>query len=265
SDVWGYDYDRWYLLRLPSCSQLDSDRKGKPTGAVCILVDDEAVWRIEQYGRAKEEAFRVELFYRHNVGEPPVIHMMGVPSVRHDRLVWKSPFSAAAGLLNAALLEEHQLRASKAKLMFPVVSLIGDPCDHFEPSKGARCVGGSLRWFENDREVTTSCPVCKGSGRKSRLSPFGELVINANADSLANDNVKASDAVSFAAPPTQASEFVRAEVDRYISMARSIMHLDAERPISGGDQKTATQAGLDAKARAAFVKPICDQLFTIYD
>ena len=35
--------------------------------------------------------------------------------------------------------------------------------------------------------------------------------------------------------------------------------------MAGGDAKTATQSGLDAKARAAFVKPICDQLFVIFD
>ena len=42
-----------------------------------------------------------------------------------------------------------------------------------------------------------------------------------------------------------------------------------ETPIRGlpgvVDVKTATQSGLDAKARAAFVKPICDQLFVIFD
>jgi hypothetical protein len=58
---------------------------------------------------------------------------------------------------------------------------------------------------------------------------------------------------------------MREEIERYIASARSVMHLDAETPMVGGDAKTATQSGLDAKARAAFVKPICDQLFVIFD
>ena len=263
--VWGFEYDEWYLIRLSESSIVTEGNRQVRKGVVCILVDDVNVWRIEQSGRAKDERFDIALDYTHGVGEAPVIHMMGTPSAQHDGLVWTSPFSASAGLLNVALLTEHQLRASEAKLMFPVRVMIGDPCDFYDKVHGVRCMDGVIAWNEGDKRIEKKCQACGGTGHKNRISPFGELVINADPNSTKPDAVNASNALSYASPSTESSRFMREEVERYISSARAIMHLDAEKPMSGGQQQSATQAGLNAKARAAFVKPICDQLFVIFD
>ncbi len=263
--VWGFEYDEWYLLRLSESSEINEGNKTVRKGVVCILVDDLNVWRIEQRGRAKDEKFDITLEYTHGVGEAPVIHMMGTPSAHHDGLVWTSPFAASAGLLNVALLTEHQLRASEAKLMFPVRVMIGDPCDFYDQVHGVRCMDGVIAWNEGEKRIERKCTACGGTGHKNRISPFGELVINADPNSTKPDNVNASNALTYAAPSTDSSRFMREEVERYVHSARAIMHLDAEQPMSGGQQQSATQAGLNAKARAAFVKPICDQLFVIFD
>ena len=263
--VWGFEYDEWYLLRISDSSDVIEGSKTVKTGIICILVDDENVWRITQTGRAKDERFNITLDYTHGVGEAPVIHMMGTPSAQHDGLVWTSPFSASAGLLNVALLTEHQLRASEAKLMFPVRVMIGDPCDFYDQVHGVRCMDGVIAWNEGEKRIEKKCTACGGTGHKNRISPFGELVINADPNSTKPDNVNASNALTYASPSTDSSRFMREEVERYITSARAIMHLDAEKPMSGGQQQSATQAGLNAKARAAFVKPICDQLFVIFD
>ncbi len=194
-----------------------------------------------------------------------MIHMMGTPSAQNDGLVWTSPFSASAGLLNVALLTEHQLRASETKLMFPVRVMIGDPCDFYDVQHGARCTDGMIAWHEGDKRFEKQCTACGGTGHKNRISPFGELIINADPNSTKPDAVTASGALAYASPSTETSRFMREEVNSYITAARSVMHLDAETPMSGGQQQSATQSGLNAKARAAFVKPICDQLFTIFD
>ena len=263
--VWGFEYDEWYLLRLGESSEVVEGNKNVRKGVVCILVDDENVWRITQVGRAKDERFDIVLDYTHGVGEAPAIHMMGTPNAQHDGLVWTSPFAASAGLLNVALLTEHQLRASEAKLMFPVRVMIGDPCDFYDQVHGVRCMDGVIAWNEGEKRIEQKCRACGGTGHKNRISPFGELVINADPNSTKPDAVNASNALTYAAPSTDSSRFMREEVERYINSARSIMHLDAEKPMSGGQQQSATQAGLNAKARAAFVKPICDQLFVIFD
>lgn len=263
--VWGFSYDEWYLLRISASSEVVEGNKKVRKGIICLLVDGEHVWRIEQTGRAKDEKFDIALDYTHGVGEAPVIHMMGTPSAHHDGLVWTSPFAASAGLLNVALLTEHQLRASEAKLMFPVRVMIGDPCDFYDQVHGVRCMDGVVAWNEGEKRIEQKCRACGGTGHKNRISPFGELVINADPNSTKPDNVNASNALSYASPSTDSSRFMREEIERYVTSARAIMHLDAETPMAGGDAKTATQSGLDAKARAAFVKPICDQLFVIFD
>jgi hypothetical protein len=263
--VWGFEYDEWYLIRISESSEVQENNRNVRKGIVCILIDDQNVWRIEQVGKAKDEQFTYTLDYTHAVGEAPVIHMMGTPSAQHDELVWTSPFSASAGLLNVALLTEHQLRASETKLMFPVRVMVGDPCDFFDPVHGVRCDGGKVVWHEGERRLSQDCPSCSGTGNKSRISRFGELVINADPNSTKPDFVSASNALSYESPNTDSSRFMREEIERYITSARSVMHLDAETPMAGGDAKTATQSGLDAKARAAFIKPICDQMFVIFD
>lgn len=263
--VWGFEYDAWYLIRLSESSEVQEGNKKVRKGIVCLLIDGENVWRIEQVGRAKDEKFDVALDYTHGIGEAPVIHMMGTPSAHHDGLVWTSPFAASAGLLNVALLTEHQLRASEAKLMFPVRVMIGDPCEFYDQVHGVRCVDGVLAWIEGEKRIEKKCTACGGSGHKNRISPFGELIINADPNATKPDAVNASNALSYASPSTDSSRFMREEIERYERSARAVMHLDAETPMAGGDAKTATQSGLDAKARAAFVKPICDQLFVIFD
>ena len=263
--VWGFEYDEWYLLRISESSELIEGNRKVRKGVICLLIDAEHVWRIEQHGKAKDELFDITIDYTHGVGEAPVIHMMGTPSAHHDGLVWTSPFAASAGLLNVALLTEHQLRASEAKLMFPVRVMIGDPCDFYDQQHGVRCMDGMIAWVDGEKRIEKQCTACGGTGHKNRISPFGELIINADPNSTKPDGVNANGALAYASPSTDSSRFMREEIEQYVVSARSIMHLDAETPMAGGDAKSATQSGLDAKARAAFVKPICDQLFTIFD
>lgn len=263
--VWGFSYDNWYLLRLEENSIIVEGNKSVPKGIVCQMIDSENVWHIRQVGRLRDWTFEVEIDYVHGIGEAPAIHMMGTPSAQDRGLVWTSPFSASAGLLNVALLTEHQLRASETKLMFPVRVMVGDPCDFYDQQHDTRCTDGKLVWYDEDRRFEKTCPSCNGSTHKNRISPFGELIINADPNSTKPDSVNASNALSYASPSTETSRFMREEVEKYVVAARSVMHLDAETPMSGGEYKTATQAGLNAKARSAFVKPICDQLFLIFD
>jgi hypothetical protein len=112
------------------------------------------------------------------------------------------------------------------------------------------------------------CPSCHGTGKKRRLSPTGELVINpgSNPDGIGgSDGVNATNALAFIAPGVETVEFLRSDIDRNINYARGIMHLQADAPMAGGDQKTATEAGLNNRAKDAFVKPIADQLLGIYE
>ncbi len=262
--VIGFEYDAWYLVLANEKSEVTHGTRTERTGLVFYLFDEANVWKIAQTGKKREDQFAISVHYPHNIGEPPVVHAGGNPSLIEGSICWVSPYMAAKDLLDIALLEEHYLRATKAKVMFPHTVMVGDPCDFVDLRTHAQCVGGVLNWTEGGVSRHAPCPGCNGTGHKRRLSPFGELMINADPNAMSPDSVNATNALTFVVPPTGASEFIRSEINETLRQARAIMHLDMEAPMQGGEAKTATQTGMDARAREAFVRPICDQILGIH-
>jgi hypothetical protein len=265
-NVWGFEYDKWYLFNREEKSMVQWGNATKPWGLVLYLVDDEKVWRIEQTGRMLDWTFSITEEFTHGVGFPPCIHWGGEAVYRRNRLVWESPYLAVAGILDIAMLQEHYLRASEAKCVYPHTVVMGSACD-FVDKDHHHCDGGHIKYMVGDREVSQECPSCKGSGWKTRLSPMGQLVINPNADQMGADSttIDASNALAFISPSVDTVRYIWERYEGNIKAARSIMHLDAEAPMVGGDAKTATEVGLNARAKDAFVKPIADRLFVIKD
>lgn len=266
-DVWGFEYDSYYMVRMPYNSVVDHGNSKKAIGVVCLLIDESKVWQIEQVGRYNEWQFDVTPIYEHNCGEPPCVHMMGVQSMTRGHLVWQSPYTAALGPLDIALLNEQYLQASVAKCVFPHTVMVGGLCEYFDKVHAVPCTGGWLEWSEGEGEQAhvhrERCPKCIG-GRTNNLSQMGVLSIKPdNGDGTAGDGqgINATNALTFISPSTDTVRFIREEIDYNINKARQILHVDAEAPMTGGDAKTATQAGLDSKARDAFVKGIVDQIF----
>lgn len=260
-----FDYDSWYLLKLDQKSEVTDGNTVRRSGVMCWLIDDEAVWIIKQVGRRNEYRFEISEYYRHGLGYPPCINWMGTPSVKGSRLIWESPYLAVKDVLDTALLGEHWLRASEAKCVFPTTAVIGSPCEFIDAEHSAMCTGGTIRWSEEGIDRTRKCPQCNGSGWTPRLSPLGQVIINPDSQTTTGDGVNATNAVAFHSPPTDSVRYLKEQFDARIRYARSIMHLDAEAPMMGGDAKTATEAGLNARAKDAFVKPIADQMFVIFD
>lgn len=265
AQVWGFEYDRWYLLRLNESSEVSYGMKTVP-GILCILVDDEAVWTIRQTGKKTDWTFSIERWYEHGVGEPPCIHLGGVPVVVDGRLVFQSPFLAAKGHLDIALTNAQYLQATIVKTNYPQVVMVGDPCDFYDEVHGASCFDGKIVWDENGVRHSKQCPSCKGTGKMRRLGPFNELLINpkTSPDGISpSDGVNATNALSYVTPPEHAFSSNREWIDYNIEKARGILHLGVEAPMAGGEAQTATQAGLNNRAKDAFVKPIADRILRI--
>ena len=265
--VWGFEYDRWYLLRLYENSDVMYGNSSKSTGIVCWLIDDVNVYRIEQYGKQTDWTFNISVEFPHDIGYAPCIHMMGVPSAERGKMRWQSPYLAAREVLDVALTDAQYLQVSKVKTVYPHTVMIGNPCDFIDSKHNSACAGtGFIHWFdEKDNARSMTCPGCSGTGKKSRLSPFGELLVAPHTSTEVGDGVNATNALTFVSPTTESVRFIREEVEQNIRTARKIIHVDVEAPMTGGDAKTATEAGLNAKAKDAFVKPIADQMFVIYD
>lgn len=258
--VWGFEYDRWYLIRLHEDSELDAKAKG----IKCWLIDDTDVYLIEQYGRQNDWTFRTTLLYAHGCGEPPCVHMMGVPSIQDGHLLWLSPFAPARELLDIALADSQYLQVSKVKSIYPQRVVVGEVCEYRDAGSGAMCISGSLTYIEDGHPVVKECPMCNGTGRKARLGPLNDLVITPSTATGESTAINATNALTYVAPSTDSARFTREEITAITEAARSILHLGKEAPMAGGDAKTATEAGLDNRAKDAFVKSIADQVFEIF-
>lgn len=266
-NVWGFEYDSWYLIRLTDTVTLDD----KSQGVRLLLIDDTNVWAINQRGRANDWDFTIELSYPHGVGEPPCMHLMGVPKVVDGHLIWQTPYAAPAELLDIALMGSQYLEVSKRRTNYPQRVAVGERCDYMDDEHHTRCDGGVLRWNDGTPEApvwkTRTCPRCGGAGRYVPLGPMRDLIILPPTDVSQGDGdrINASNAINYISPSTDTMQFDRAEIEHIIRQARSILHLDAEVPMVGGDAKTATQAGLDNRSKDAFVRGIADQMFRILD
>lgn len=259
--VWGFDYDRWYLIRLHDDSTLENGAKG----VKCWLIDDTNIYLIEQYGKQNDWTFRTTLLYAHGCGEPPCVHMMGVPSIQDGHLMWLSPFAAARELLDIALADAQYLQVSKVKSIYPQRVVVGDVCEYKDASSGVMCLNGSLTYIEEGHPVVRQCPMCNGTGRKARLGPLNDLVITPSTATGESTSINATNALTYVAPSTDSARFTREEITAITDAARSILHLGKEAPMAGGYAKTATESGLDNRAKDAFVKSIADQVFEIFD
>jgi len=270
-NVWGFEYDQWYLIRLRVNSAVQYGNSTKDNGIVCLLIDNERVWRIEQYGKQTEYQFRIEEEYEHRCGFAPCIHLMGVHSVAEGKLIWRSPYLAAKGALDAALLNEQYLQGIVAKVIYPHTVVVGDECGYFDGEHGVLCDNGYLRWFdgagEDAKPVVRACPKCEAKTKAGGV--FGVTTIkpvNITSDTGETpSSINATNALAFITPSTDSVKFIEELIDKRLVQARKIIHVDAETPMTGGDSKTATEAGLNAKARDAFAKGIIDQLFVLFE
>ena len=262
-DVWGFDYDRWYLIRLDETVKLSNTERG----LVCWMIDDTNIYRIEQTGKLRDWTFNTTIEYAHNQGQPPCIHMMGVPSVKRGKLVWVSPFAPAVEHLDIVLSNTQYLQVAVVKSMYPQPVMVGDQCEYVDPEHAAMCLNGWINWTGTEGEVLRAkCSSCNGTGRKSRLGPFNELVIipDSGMDGKSN-GINASNALAYVSAPTDGSRFTGERINYHMKEARKVIHLDAGDAMAGGDAKTATEAGINRKSQQAFVKPIVLQEFKIFD
>jgi len=263
--VWGFEYDSWYLLRMNDSAEVTFGGRTVP-GVLCLLVDGVNVWTIRQVGKKSDWQFEYTEFYEHALGEPPCIHLGGTLVVKEGKPVFESPFLPAVGPLNLALKEEQYLQASIVKTMYPQVVMVGDACDFLDQATGVQCFEGKLRMVDdNGALVLKTCPSCKGSGKMRRLGPLNELIVNKGGalDGGGNDGINATNAMAHISPAVGSLQFKREDIDHNKREARRVLHLHADAPMGGGDSKTATEAGLNNRAKDAFVKPIAEQILRI--
>lgn len=249
---------RWYMVLTAEKSVVEYNGRKQNVGRIFEVYDSEYVWKVEQVGKAKDQQYTIYPWYEHGCKRVPATELKGVPTIKEDgSIFWVSPFYSAVGLLDLALMNRNIIQVPIRRMMFPMPVMEGDECDFSDENYS--CHQGILEG--EGRLHGTSCKVCHGTGTKSRISPFGGYLYK-RPSKVENEAPSASNPVQYVSPPTDSSKFVLEVVDRDEKIARDILHLKP--PTTSANGTTATEVNKDNKAMYAFILPISNQIFDIY-
>jgi hypothetical protein len=260
----GQSFGEYYLVITDDYSNVKSGSKMEKSGIVLELYDDTNIWKIYQTGKKSDMEFSEPvLYFQHNLGYVPCHKLMGTPQLINDEIAFQSPFITAVPFLDQVVLDESYLQISKATSAFPFMVALGEVCD-FIDREGNKCVDGQL--FDPINGGYRTCPSCSGGGLKSRFSPTGMLLIKPKTSVSEGDSGISGEYLKFVSPPMDTLNFLRVEIDNQMKKARAILHLPtSDSSVGVGEGVTATGSLNKMRSLYAFLKPISDQLFSLYE
>jgi hypothetical protein len=263
-NIVGQKFGEYYLVISDDHSYVKNGSKMEETGIVLYLYDQNAIYKIEQTGKKSDMTFSEPvLYFQHNLGYVPCIKLMGAPQLINDEIAFQSPFITAVPLLDQVVLDESYLQMSKATSAFPFMVALGEICE-FVDREGNKCNDGQI--FDAVNGGYRTCGSCSGSGVKSRFSPTGMLLIKPKTSLSEGDSGLSGEYLKFVSPPMDTLTFLRAEIEQQMAKSRRILHLpSSDESGTIGESSTATGSLNKLRSLYAFIKPISDQLFTIYE
>ena len=263
-NIVGQEFGTYYLVITDDYSVVKAGSKNERSGMVLELYGKEAIYRIEQVGKKSDLTFgEPYVVFQHNLGYVPAIKLMGSPQLIGDEIAFQSPFITAVPLLDQVILDESYLQMSKATSAFPFMVALGEICE-FTDKEGNRCNDGQI--FDPINGGYRTCGSCSGSGVKSRFSPTGMLLIKPKTSISEGDTGLSGEYLKFVSPPMETLNFLRTEIEQQMAKSRRILHLpSSDESGTIGEASTATGSLNKLRSLYAFIKPISDQLFTIYE
>jgi hypothetical protein len=263
-NIVGQKFGEYYLVISDDHSYVKNGSKTEETGIVLYLYDQNAIYKIEQTGKKSDMTFgEPMLYFQHNLGYVPCIKLMGSPQLINDEIAFQSPFITAVPLLDQVVLDESYLQMSKATSAFPFMVALGEICE-FVDREGNKCNDGQI--FDPINGGYRTCGSCSGSGVKSRFSPTGMLLIKPRTSLSEGDTGLTGEYLKFVSPPMDTLTFLRTEIEQQMAKSRRILHLpSSDESGTIGEASTATGSLNKLRSLYAFIKPISDQLFTIYE
>ena len=263
-NIVGQKFGEYYLVISDDHSDVKAGSKMEHTGLVLELFDQNAIYKIEQIGKKSDMTFGEPiLYFQHNLGYVPCIKLMGSPQLINDEIAFQSPFITAVPLLDQVVLDESYLQMSKATSAFPFMVALGEICE-FIDREGNKCNDGQI--FDAVNGGYRTCGSCSGSGVKSRFSPTGMLLIKPRTSLSEGDSGLSGEYLKFVSPPMDTLTFLRLEIEQQMAKSRRILHLpSSDESGTIGEASTATGSLNKLRSLYAFIKPISDQLFTIYE
>jgi len=262
-DVVDYKQGFYYLFVSKEKSQVETGGGKKNEGLIFELYTKEGCFFFVQVGEKSQNKFELRPFIDWQLEEIPVHQLMGVPSIKDGSIFWTSPFSYVTDLLDLVAVNSNWLQASINSCVFPVKVMYGQRCD-FKDTTGAICDNGKLINIETGQ--SSMCPSCNGSGLKSRLSPLGTLLLNPTTKFEEGEEKATQAPLQYISPDVTTLEFLKQKIAEDMQKAAQILHLHTSNSqVKGSENMTATGMAIDAKAMYAFIKPISDQMFALYE
>jgi hypothetical protein len=260
----GQRFGEYYLVITDDHSEVKVGSKNERSGIVLELYDSMAIYKIYQVGKKSDLQFsEPELYYQHNLGYVPCHKLEGMPQLIGNEIAFQSPFITAVPLLDQVILDESYLQISKATSAFPFMVALGDICE-FVDREGNKCQDGQI--FDPINGGYRTCGSCSGSGVKSRFSPTGMLLIKPKTSLSDGDSSLSGEYLKFVSPPMDTLNFLRLEIEHQMSKSRRILHLpSSDESGTIGEASTATGSLNKLRSLYAFIKPVSDQLFNLYE
>lgn len=253
--VWSNNDEDYFVIKTNEHTNLEDKKRG----LVIWIVDEVNFFVFHQ--KKTEGDWYFELFdvIPHASESIPVKRLMGVPLVHENRLFWQSPFLFCVPALNSVVLDESYLQISKYKVGYPTRIIAANICD-FTDNDGNNCIEGKLLLGTDKQKI---CPKCLGKGHLSRLSPQAEILVKPGTRENNYQGEDINNVIKYVSPDTEPMRMLREEINSNLKHARAIMHLKAEGEIEAGEN--VVESANKNKSLNAFIKPISDQMFDIYE
>jgi hypothetical protein len=260
----GQKYGEYYMVITDDKTDVKVGSKVEKSGIVLEIYDTMNIWKVYQTGKKSDYTFSEPvLYYSHNLGYVPAQKLQGMPQLVGGEINFQSPFITAVPLLDQVILDESYLQISKATSAFPFMVALGEICE-FTDREGNKCQDGQI--FDPINGGYRTCSSCNGSGVKSRFSPTGMLLIKPKTALSEGDSALSGEYLKFVSPPMDTLNFLRIEIEQQMAKARRILHLpSSDETGTIGEASTATGSLNKLRALYAFIKPISDQLFNLYE
>jgi hypothetical protein len=260
----GQEFGEYYMVITDDRTEVKVGTKTEKTGIVLEIYDNMNIWKVYQIGKRSDMTFSEPvLYFAHNLGYVPCHKLEGMPQLVGGEIAFQSPFITAVPLLDQVILDESYLQISKATSAFPFMVALGEICE-FVDREGNKCQDGQI--FDPINGGYRTCGSCNGSGVKSRFSPTGMLLIKPKTSLSDGDSSLSGEYLKFVSPPMDTLTFLRGEIEQQMSKARRILHLPSSDEASTiGEASTATGSLNKVRALYAFIKPISDQIFNLYE
>jgi hypothetical protein len=252
-----------YLLVLSNeKSEVKTGNTTKKVGYVFEFYTKNEIYKIKQIGRQSDQDFIEEIWLKHDLNKLQATPLMGLPQIDGETLFWQSPFIYATDILDVIATNANILQLIINNCAFPIKAMYGTPCDFTDTENGVVCIDGELNYPAGQKP----CHKCGGTGLKNRLSPLGVLLLNPKGKTTDGDSSLSQKPIEFYAPSTEILEFVDKKIDKDFEKAYKNLHLHTSNSqVQGSQDMTATGTFAELKAKSAFIKPISDQMFSIWD